>query len=53
MGPVQDSESRGSDINGAALLSVIVHNQSFLFPYFSTKYALILLKSFVLKQIID
>ena len=40
---------RGSDINGSALLSVTVHNQSFLNPYFSAKYGLILLKSFILK----
>ena len=38
-----------SDINGSALLSVTVHNQSFLNPYFSAKYGLILLKSFILK----
>ena len=37
------------DINGSALLSVTVHNQSFLNPYFSAKYGLILLKSFILK----
>ena len=38
-----------SDINGSALLSVTVHNQSFLNPYFSAKYGLILLRSFILK----